>query len=122
MKGRGPELTKLELHKTLVEKYGVKSILSEYGMTELLSQFYSKGEGRFTNSGTAKVFLREVNDPVSLNSNREFGGVNVIDLANIQSCCFIATDDLARKTSENEFEIIGRLDHSDMRGCNLLFN
>lgn len=118
MKGRRKELIKSDLHAILKEKFNAVSIGSEYGMTELLSQAWSKGNGVFHCPPWMKVLTREYNDPLTYIENKT-GGINVIDLANIHSCSFIATQDLgiARK---HEFEIIGRFDHADIRGCNLL--
>lgn len=118
MKGRRKELTRKELHTEIGTFFNQKNIHSEYGMTELLSQAYSKGNGIFKNNETLKVLIREIKDPLSVHKEGK-GGINVIDLANIDSCCFIATSDQGT-LSGNEFEIIGRLDHSDSRGCNLM--
>lgn len=120
MKGRGRELVREELHKILCSAYNVSSIHSEYGMTELMSQAYSAGDGIFQLPGTLRILLRDVNDPFSYLSNDKTGGVNVIDLANITSCSFVETKDLGRKKGNNSFEILGRFDNSDLRGCNLL--
>ena len=120
MKGRRKELVKEELHALLSEGFGVDRIHSEYGMTELLSQAYSKGEGIFETPPWMKVFTRDPEDPFSKLPEGKTGGINVIDLANINSCSFIATQDLGRKVDENYFEILGRFDHSDIRGCNLM--
>lgn len=119
MKGRRKELTKQELHSAL--KLGLKTdlISSEYGMTELLSQAYSLDDGIFSTSPTMKVLIREVNDPFSYVPNGKTGGINVIDLANLNSCSFIATQDLG-KIVPSGFELMGRFDNSDIRGCNLL--
>lgn len=118
MKGRRKEMIKSELHAYLKEKFKVRAIGSEYGMTELLSQAWSKGDGLFTCPPWMKVLTREYNDPLQLIENKT-GGVNVIDLANIHSCSFIATQDLGI-VSGNQFEIAGRFDNADLRGCNLL--
>ncbi len=120
MKGRRKEMVKEELHTTLKKGFGVKEIHSEYGMTELLSQGYSKGNGIFETPPWMKVLIRDATDPLSLLGLNQTGGINVIDLSNFYSCSFIATQDLGKKISENEFEIIGRFDHTDIRGCNLL--
>ncbi len=120
MKGRRKELTKKELHETLKKGFGVRQIHSEYGMTELLSQSYSLGNTKFKTPPWMKVLLREVNDPLSLQKKQKSGGINIIDLANINSCSFIATQDLGRKDISGDFEILGRFDHSDTRGCNLM--
>jgi phenylacetate-coenzyme A ligase PaaK-like adenylate-forming protein len=120
MKGRRREMVREELHAILKEAFGVPAILSEYGMTELLSQAYSLGEGAFESPPWMKVIIRETNDPFSFCPVGFSGGVNVIDLANLYSCSFIATQDLGRITHESQFEITGRFDNSDIRGCNLM--
>lgn len=121
MKGRRKELTKQELHKKLKQGFGVKNIHSEYGMTELLSQAYSKDKTLYQTPPWMKVYIRDINDPLSFQNKNKTGGINIIDLANINSCSFIATEDLGRINIEkNTFEILGRFDHSDTRGCNLL--
>jgi len=121
MKGRRREMIREEVHSILKSAFNLQKVHSEYGMTELLSQFYSKGEGRFLEPKWAKVLSREVNDPFSKENLRETGIINVIDLANIDSCCFIETRDLCKQSSNDQyFEVKGRLDHSDVRGCNLL--
>lgn len=121
MKGRRKELTREELHQQLTEKLNVTQIHSEYGMTELLSQAYSKGEGIFNSPGWMKILIRDPLDPLSLlTETGRTGGINVIDLANISSCSFIATDDLGRIGDDDSFEVLGRIDNSDVRGCNLL--
>lgn len=121
MKGRRKELTREELHQQLTEKLNVKQIHSEYGMTELLSQAYSKGGGIFNSPGWMKILIRDPLDPLSLlTETGRTGGINVIDLANISSCSFIATDDLGRIGDDDSFEVLGRIDNSDVRGCNLL--
>ncbi|WP_158974561.1 acyl transferase [Cellulophaga sp. L1A9] len=120
MKGRRKEMIREELHDTLKEGFGVQKIHSEYGMTELLSQAYSKGDGIFKSPPWMDVLIRDPEDALSYQSTGKTGGVNVIDLANINSCSFIATQDLGKKYSNNTFEILGRFDHSDIRGCNLL--
>jgi hypothetical protein len=109
-----------ELHQTLCKGFGVNSIHSEYGMTELLSQAYSKGNGIFNCPPWMKVITRDTNDPISNLSNDKTGGINVIDLANINSCSFIATQDLGKVYVDGSFEVLGRFDNSDIRGCNLL--
>ncbi|MBK7130308.1 MAG: acyl transferase [Crocinitomicaceae bacterium] len=118
MKGRRQELIKSDLHKILKEKFQSQSIGSEYGMTELLSQAWSKGDGVFTCPPWMKILTREYNDPFELIQGKT-GGINVIDLANIWSCSFIATQDLGI-VNGNQFEIAGRFDDADLRGCNLL--
>ena len=119
MKGRRTEMTKQELHQMLSEAFHGARISSEYGMTELLSQAYSLTNGRFKSNALLKVLIREMNDPFTYVDDGKTGGINVIDLANLHSCSFIATQDLGRIV-ENEFEIMGRFDQSDLRGCNLL--
>ena len=120
MKGRRKELVREELHSRLRKGFGLKTIHSEYGMTELLSQAYSKGEGIFTTPPWMKVLIRDTEDPLTLQGSGKTGGVNIIDLANFYSCSFIATQDLGRLHPGGGFEILGRFDHSDIRGCNLL--
>ena len=120
MKGRRKEMIRETLHETLKKGFGVAKIHSEYGMTELLSQAYSHGDGLFGPSSTLKVLIRDVNDPFSYLSTGKTGGVNVIDLANTDSCAFIETQDLGKIHSNGKFEIIGRFDNSDIRGCNLM--
>jgi hypothetical protein len=120
MKGKRKEIIREDLHQTLQIGFGVSSIQSEYGMTELLSQAYSKGEGIFNCPPWMKVLIRDTNDPLTLVENGKTGGINVIDLANLNSCSFIATQDLGKIHSQNTFEVLGRFDNSDIRGCNLL--
>ena len=120
MKGKRPEMLKEQLHATLKEKFKVNAIHSEYGMTELLSQAYSKNGGLFACPPWMKVLVRDVNDPFSYSFNKKTGGINVIDLANTNSCSFIETKDLGRIYDNDIFEIIGRFDNSDIRGCNLM--
>ena len=120
MKGRRREMIKKELHETLKERTGLKKIHSEYGMTELLSQAYSKSDGIFLCPNWMRVFIRDINDPNFLYSNNKSGGINIIDLANINSCSFIATEDMGSLHKNGNFEIMGRIDHADTRGCNLL--
>ena len=120
MKGRRREMIKKELHETLKERTGLKKIHSEYGMTELLSQAYSKGDGIFSCPNWMRVFVRDVNDPNFLYTNSKSGGINIIDLANVNSCSFIATEDMGSLHKNGNFEIMGRIDHADTRGCNLL--
>ena len=120
MKGKRKELLREELHQILCEKFGVKNIHSEYGMTELLSQAYSKGNGIFSCPPWMKVLIRDVNDPLKILEPGKTGGINMIDLANINSCSFIATQDLGILRNDGSFEVIGRFDDSDLRGCNLL--
>lgn len=120
MKGRRKELTRAEMHEKLCYAFRTKQIHSEYGMTEILSQAYSKGEGRYECPPWMKISIRDVNDPFSKIAPGATGGVNIIDLANIDSCAFLATSDLGRVFDDNTFEILGRFDYSDVRGCNLL--
>jgi hypothetical protein len=119
MKGRRKELTRAEVHNFLKEKLGVAQIHSEYGMTELLSQAYSKGEGRFVCPPWMKVLVRDEEDPLIIKKSGR-GVLNVIDLANIYSCSFIATEDVGMVYADGSFEVWGRLDNSDIRGCSLL--
>ncbi|GGH02317.1 acyl transferase [Mucilaginibacter phyllosphaerae] len=120
MKGRRKEMIREELHAVLCSGFGVSAIHSEYGMTELLSQAYSKGEGIFNCPPWMKIITRDTNDPFTLVDTGKTGGINIIDLANINSCSFIATQDLGKVFADNSFEVIGRFDNSDIRGCNLL--
>lgn len=120
MKGKRRELIREELHTILQNGFGVSKIHSEYGMTELLSQAYSLGEGIFESPPWMKILIRDTEDPLSYIAKGKTGGINVIDLANINSCSFIATQDLGRQYKSNSFEILGRFDHSDIRGCNLM--
>ncbi len=120
MKGRRKEITRSELHSTLKKAFQTSFIHSEYGMTELLSQAYSKGNGVFYPTKTMDLFIKEITDPFALVKNGKAGLINIIDLANIDSCSFIATEDIGRKQDNGSFEILGRLDASDIRGCNLL--
>ena len=120
MKGRRKELIRDELHQIYRDAFGVNHIHSEYGMTELLSQAYSKGGGIFKTPPWMKVLIRDTNDPLSLLKHNRSGGVNIIDLANLNSCAFIATQDMGKSFDDDSFEILGRFDNSDVRGCNLL--
>jgi len=120
MKGRRKEMIREELHEGLSKAFKLKNIHSEYGMTELLSQAYSKGKGIFKTPPWMKILIRDMNDPKSLLRNNKTGGINIIDLANIHSCSFISTMDLGRKLSNEQFEVLGRFDNSDIRGCNLM--
>lgn len=120
MKGRRKEITRMELHSLLKQGLGVHEIGGEYGMTELLSQAYSKSEGLYQCPPQMKVLVREINDPFSGPIYNRNGAVNVIDLSNLQSCAFIETSDLGKVYDDGKFEILGRLDYSDTRGCNLL--
>jgi phenylacetate-coenzyme A ligase PaaK-like adenylate-forming protein len=120
MKGRRREMIREELHQFLKHGFGVDAIHSEYGMTELLSQGYSKGEGIFWPGYTMRILLRDLNDPFDINPNHRSGGINVIDLANVDSCAFIETKDIGKLQEDGSFEVLGRFDNSDIRGCNLL--
>ena len=120
MKGRRKELTRTELHEILKEAFQVPKIFSEYGMTELLSQAYTDGTELFTPPDWMKVYTRDPYDPLSLLTTGSTGGINVIDLANIYSCPFIATGDLGKVLPDGRFSVLGRLDSSDIRGCNLM--
>lgn len=120
MKGKRKEIIREELHNILCNGFGVNSIHSEYGMTELLSQAYSMGNGIFECPSWMQILIRDTEDALTYVDYGKTGGVNVIDLANINSCSFIATQDLGKKYSNNSFEILGRFDNSDIRGCNLM--
>ena len=120
MKGRRKELVREELHAILKNGFGVTEIHSEYGMTELLSQGYSKGNGLFETPPWMKILTRDTEDALTINNLGKNGGINVIDLANYNSCSFIATQDLGKVNENGTFEIIGRFDNSDIRGCNLM--
>jgi len=120
MKGKRKELIREELHAQLCSGFGVSSIHSEYGMTELLSQAYSLGNGTFECPTWMQILIRDTEDALNYVENGKTGGINVIDLANINSCSFIATQDLGKKYPNTTFEVLGRFDHSDIRGCNLM--
>lgn len=120
MKGKRKEMVKSELHDVLKKAFHLENIHSEYGMTELLSQAYSKKNGVFETPHWMKVFVRDAQDPLTLLGHQQTGGINVIDLANINSCSFIATQDLGKTIDDYSFELKGRLELSDIRGCNLL--
>ena len=120
MKGKRKEIIREELHQILQNGFGVSGIHSEYGMTELLSQAYSTGNGIFACPRWMRVLIRDTNDPLSFVQDGKTGGINIIDLANINSCSFIATQDLGKTLYQNSFEVLGRFDNSDIRGCNLL--
>lgn len=120
MKGRRKELIRSELHTLLSMGFGVRNIHSEYGMTELLSQAYSKRNGLFECPPWMKILIRDPEDPLTIFNTEKSGGINVIDLANINSCSFIATQDLGKIHADGSFEILGRFDSSDIRGCNLM--
>ena len=119
MKGQRKELLKEEIHSILKHSFATENIHSEYGMTELLSQGYSKGNNIFKTPPWMKILTRDVNDPLSIINNKT-GGINVIDLANIYSCPFIATQDLGRAFDDGSFSVLGRFNNADVRGCNLL--
>lgn len=123
MKGRRKEMTREEVHAVLCKIFHVKNIHSEYGMTELLSQAYSKGNGIFNCPPWMKILIRDEDDPLMIHAsakNNTSGVINVIDLANLYSCSFIATDDAGKLFADNSFEVLGRIDNSDVRGCSLL--
>lgn len=121
MKGRRREMIRAELHQVLRKGFNCLDIHSEYGMTELFSQGYSKHKGIFEPTPTIRIVTREINDPLSITTQHgQLGVINVIDLGNLDTCSFIATDDLGRVFADGQFEVLGRLDNSDMRGCNLL--
>ncbi|MGV3586598.1 MAG: acyl transferase [Adhaeribacter sp.] len=120
MKGRRREMVRAELHEILKPAFGVSAIHSEYGMTELLSQAYSLGEGIFKPAPTLKILLRDMNDPLTINNQLKTGGINVIDLANVDSCAFLETKDIGKLYPDGSFEVLGRFDNSDIRGCNLM--
>src|SRR5690606_8260977 len=120
MKGRRKELIRDELHSILKQGFGVETIHSEYGMTELLSQGYSFGNGVFKSVPWMKILTRDTEDALTILKSGKTGGINVIDLANVNSCSFIATQDLGKTYDDGSFEIIGRFDTSDIRGCNLM--
>jgi hypothetical protein len=120
MKGKRKEMIREELHEQLCSGFGVSAIHSEYGMTELLSQAYSLGEGVFECPSWMQILIRDTEDALTYVENGKTGGINVIDLANINSCSFIATQDLGKKNPNNSFEVLGRFDNSDIRGCNLM--
>lgn len=123
MKGRREEWLKSEVHDFLKQSFSANTIASEYGMTELLSQFYAKENGIFEMQNNARVYIRDMYDPFQINNSpNQLGCINVIDLANVNSCSFIATDDLGKIITPNTFEIIGRADFSDVRGCNLMID
>jgi len=120
MKGKRKEIIREELHEILCEGFGVPVIHSEYGMTELLSQAYSLGNGVFECPNWMQILIRDTEDALSYVKEGKTGGINVIDLANINSCSFIATQDLGKKNPNYSFEVLGRFDNSDIRGCNLM--
>jgi phenylacetate-coenzyme A ligase PaaK-like adenylate-forming protein len=121
MKGRRKEITRMELHSVLKKAFNANAIHSEYGMTELLSQAYSKGDGIYHCPPWMKIFIRDPQDPLTIiDEPGTTGGINIIDLANIHSCSFISTGDLGKLHEDGSFEVLGRIDNSDIRGCNLL--
>lgn len=120
MKGKRKEMIREELHQLLCQGFGVSNIHSEYGMTELLSQAYSLGNGVFECPNWMHILIRDTEDALAYVETSKTGGINVIDLANYNSCSFIATQDLGKKYPNNSFEVLGRFDHSDIRGCNLM--
>ncbi|WP_185860953.1 LuxE/PaaK family acyltransferase [Blattabacterium cuenoti] len=120
MKGRRKEIIREELHNNLKKFFCVKEIHSEYGMTELLSQAYAKKNGIFQCPPWMKIYIRDPEDPFIHVENNKIGGIDIIDLSNYLSCPFISTQDLGKKINDNEFEVLGRMDFSDMRGCNLM--
>lgn len=119
MKGRRREIVREQLHEILCKAFSVREIHSEYGMTELLSQCYSPGQGVFGTPPWCKVLTRQLSDPFAYTSG--YGAINFVDLANIDTCCFLELSDLGKCLGDNRFEVIGRADHADLRGCNLMF-
>lgn len=122
MKGRQEEITREQLHSIIKKGFGTDTIHSEYGMTELFSQAYSIGQERFYPAPTMKILIKEITDPITNEKNNKTGIINIIDLANIDTCSFIATEDLGKMHDDGSFEVLGRMDNSDMRGCNLLIS
>lgn len=122
MKGKEREMTREELHLKIRENFGVTEVASEYGMTELISQAYAPSGGVFYPSPTLRIIPRCITDPFLIESFGQTGAINVIDLGNIDSCAFIATDDIGKVYTNGSFEVLGRLDHSDIRGCNMLIS
>ena len=120
MKGERDEITKKEMHDILKEAFNIKTIHSEYGMTELLSQAYSDGNGIFRTPPWMKILIRDIHDPLTIIGENKRGGINIIDLANMYSCPFIATQDVGEKINIDTFHILGRYDNAEIRGCNLL--
>ena len=113
-------MTREELHDFLQRRFNVETIYSEYGMTELMSQAYSLGKGVYRTPPWMKVVIRDINDPFARELPGKTGGLNIIDLANLHSCAFIETQDLSKMAQDGSFEVLGRFDNSDIRGCNLL--
>ena len=120
MKGRRKEITRAEMHGILKSRLGLAEICGEYGMTELMSQAYALRDGIYQSPPWMRISAREVNDPLGKPVFERHGALNVIDLANLHSCCFIATSDLGKVSMDHSFTVLGRIDHSDTRGCNLL--
>lgn len=120
MKGRKEEITRYQLQEQLCSGFGVQKVFSEYGMTELLSQGYTSGGVSFSAPAWMKVLVREPNDPLTIHKEGRNGGLNIIDLANIESCAFLATQDLGTVYADGSFEVLGRFDDSEIRGCNLM--
>ncbi|PLW99511.1 MAG: acyl transferase [Marinilabiliales bacterium] len=120
MKGRRKEELRSEVHKKIKQAFNIQSVHSEYGMTELLSQAYSKGDGVFYTPPWMKILIRDIYDPKNIAGTEKQGGINIIDLANFNSCSFIATKDIGKLYPDGGFEVAGRFDHSDIRGCNLM--
>ena len=120
MKGRRKEIIREEVHQKLKTAFELKTIHSEYGMTELFSQAYSSGNGIFYPAPWMKVLIRETEDPFAMSSHQKTGGINIIDLANTHSCAFIATEDLGKTYPDGSFEVLGRFDTAEIRGCNLM--
>ena len=120
MKGRGREMIREEVHQKLSDAWGGAAIHSEYGMTELLSQAYSFGGGVFSCPPWMRVNIRDTEDPLTRLPEGQSGGIDIIDLANVDSCSFISTQDLGRATGPGQFKVLGRFDHAEIRGCNLL--
>jgi len=119
MKGRKEEWTRVQVHEWLRSRWQLPQIHSEYGMTELLSQAYAVADGRFRCSDSMRVMVREMNDPLDV-MEQGSGVINIIDLANVHSCAFLATDDIGNLAADGSFEVLGRLDHSSLRGCSLM--
>ena len=120
MKGRGREVEREEMHKILKNCFGVENIHSEYGMAELLSQAYSSGNGVFMTPPWMKIIIRDFNNPFRPAEAGNRGGINIIDLANVNSCSFIQTQDMGKLFADGSFEVMGRMDNAPIRGCNLL--
>ncbi len=122
MKGRRREMLRQEVHSLLREKLGIAAVHSEYGMTEMVSQAYAQKNGIFRYSDSLKVLIRDITDPFTIRTDGQTGGINIVDLGNLGSCSFIETSDIGRSDAgSGTFEILGRLDNSDIRGCNLLY-